>query len=141
MVRSFTNTFQRLLVRFDRRPFEFPTKVFGTVITGTLFAPVLREQIDRMNSRFGTRVHVAGIENNYFGGDVSVAGLLTGGDLVNARDRAKGNFVISPKTMLKSDEDIFLDGKTLAEVGNEIDLPITVADSNNLESVLRMSAS
>jgi putative radical SAM enzyme (TIGR03279 family) len=141
MVRSFTNTFQRLLDRFDRRPFEFPTKVFGTVITGTLFAPVLREQIDRMNSRFGTRVHVAGIENNYFGGDVSVAGLLTGGDLVNARDRAKGNFVIIPKTMLKSDEDIFLDGKTLAEVGNEIDLPITVADSNNLESVLRMSAS
>jgi putative radical SAM enzyme (TIGR03279 family) len=141
MVRSFTNNFQRLLARLEGRPFESPANLFGTVMTGTLFAPVLRQQIDLLNSRFGTQLRVASIENNYFGGDVSVAGLLTGGDLITAREQVEGDFVIIPRTMLKSDEDIFLDGTTLDEVGSELQLPIATADSNNLESVLRACAS
>ena len=39
-----------------------------------------------------------------------MAGLLTGGDLLAARGRINGDLVVIPKTMLKSDEEIFLTG-------------------------------
>ena len=61
----------------------------GTIFTGTLFAPELKKMIDKMNARFGTRLSVEPLENSYFGGDVSVAGLLTGQDLVKARERVR----------------------------------------------------
>ena len=41
-------------------------------MTGTLFAPVLKKLIERLNVRFRTRLYVVGVENQYFGGDVSV---------------------------------------------------------------------
>jgi NifB/MoaA-like Fe-S oxidoreductase len=46
--------------------------------------------IDKFNARFGTKLIVESLENSYFGGDVSVAGLLTGQDLLNARERVAG---------------------------------------------------
>ena len=140
MVRSFNNSFDRLLTRLDRRPLVHAGKVHGTIMTGTLFAPVLRKQIDALNSRFGTRLHVTAVENNYFGGDVSVAGLLTGGDLISSFGKVAGKFVIIPQTMLKSDEDIFLDGITLDTLRERIGLPIMSADTSNLEAALRQHA-
>ncbi len=113
MVRSFDNDFNSLLHRLERRPLKEPGKIFGTVLTGTLFAPELRKMVNKLNTRFGTRIHVEAVENNYFGGDVSVAGLLTGGDFLSARGQVRGNFVIIPKHTLKSDEEIMLDGMTL----------------------------
>src|SRR6195256_2250732 len=77
MVRSFENEFAALLKRLDRRPPPAANRLCGTIMTGTLFAPNLQRQISRLNQRFGTQLHVAGINNGYFGGDVSVAGLLT----------------------------------------------------------------
>src|SRR5256714_1737107 len=76
MVRSFTNEFEALMRRLDRKPLRNPERLFGTVMTGTIFAPVLRKQIERLNHRFQTRLEVVAVENQYFGGDVCVAGLL-----------------------------------------------------------------
>ena len=65
-------------------------------MTGTLFAPELRGAIERLNARFGTRLSVVGVENRYFGGDVSVAGLLTGECYTAARDSLRGKFIVIP---------------------------------------------
>ncbi len=128
MVRSFTNEFAALLKRLERRPLSHHAKLRGTILTGTLFAPVFKPLIERLNVRFGTQLMVEGVENNYFGGDVSVAGLLTGGDLVSARGRISGEFVIIPRSTLKSDEDIMLDGMTLAELTMKLGLPVYAFD-------------
>lgn len=110
MVRSFNNEFDGLLRNLERRGIKHPDEIDGTIVTGTLFAPALQPLIDELNQRFGTKLRVEGIENNYFGGDVSVAGLLTGGDVLTARERFQGKFAIIPRTTLKSDEEIMLDG-------------------------------
>ena len=128
MVRSFDNDFNSLLQRLERRPLKEPGKIFGTVLTGTLFAPELRKIVNKLNTRFGTRIHVEAVENSYFGGDVSVAGLLTGGDFLSARGKVRGNFAIIPKHTLKSDEEIMLDGMTLDALRAEFGLPIHPAD-------------
>ncbi len=136
MVRSFENDFNNLLHRLERRPLKEPDRIFGTVLTGTLFAPELRKMLSTLNTDYGTRIHVEAVENNYFGGDVSVAGLLTGGDFLAARRQVSGNFVVIPKHTLKSDEEIMLDGMTLEALRAEFALPIYPADLDSFAGLL-----
>ena len=139
MVRSFINQFQSLMRRMDRANASEATperSVCGTIMTGTLFAPVLEQLIDGMNQRFGTRLKVVAVRNEYFGGDVSVAGLLTGGDFLAARGEVSGDFVIIPKVALKSDEAIMLDGMRFEALREEFDVPLHACDFQDLVSTI-----
>jgi putative radical SAM enzyme (TIGR03279 family) len=132
MVRGFANQFDSLMRALERKPVlaarSSGRALCGSVMTGTLFAPVLRRMIERMNQQVGTRLEVVAVENDYFGGDVSVAGLLTGGDFLAARARVRGDFVIIPKVALKSDEPIMLDGMSFAELLGQFSVPIYALD-------------
>ena len=148
MVRSFENEFSALQRRLERRARAVgeplgraPAELFGTILTGTLFAPVLRRQVESVNVRFGTRLHVAAVENDYFGGDVSVAGLLTGGDFAAARERVRGDFVIMPRVALKSDEPIMLDGMRLEELQRQFEVPLYAFDFAGLAEMLESISS
>jgi len=136
MVRTFCNEFTALLKRFDRHPPKAARQVNGTIMTGTLFAPILERQIEKLNERFGTRLHVAAVQNDYFGGDVSVAGLLTGGDIFAARDRIRGDFAIIPLSTLKSDEEIMLDGMTIKTLRERLGVPVHPADLSAFASLI-----
>jgi len=136
MVRSFSRQFQGLLRKLEAHPPAQPHTLRGTIMTGTLFAPVLRSMIDRLNQRFGVRLTVVAVENLYFGGDVSVAGLVTGGDLLAARAEISGDFVIIPRTMLKSDEDVMLDGLKIEEIERQLGLPVRAVDFNEFSDLI-----
>jgi putative radical SAM enzyme (TIGR03279 family) len=136
MVRSFANEFARLLRRLERHDWTMSNRKRGTIFTGVLFAPVLREMIDKLNRRFGTELIVEALENSYFGGDVSVAGLLTGQDLLQARERIAGEFVVIPRQMLKSDEAIMLDGMHITEVSRALGQPVHALNLKELAKLL-----
>ena len=132
MVRSFANEVEAMMRRV-----KCPTKgdaqasgraLFGTIMTGTLFAPVLRQMIDRLNARFRLRLHVLPVANDYFGGDVSVAGLLTGGDFAAVRNQVEGEFAVIPRVALKSDEPIMLDGMSFENLQRQFDVPVYAFD-------------
>ena len=109
---------------------------FGTIVTGEMFAPILKEQIDRYNGLHGTKLHVIAVPNTYFGGDVSVAGLLSGRDLLAVRDQIVGDFAIIPSVMIKSDEPILIDGMSYDEVRRQFPVPVYDLDTNGLISFL-----
>lgn len=136
MVRSFANEFAALVRRLEREQWTSASNTSGTIFTGTLFAPVLRKMIDRLNEKFGTRLVVEALENSYFGGDVSVAGLLTGQELVQARQRVTGDFVCIPRQMLKSDDAIMLDGMKLDEVSRALGQPVHAINLKELATLL-----
>ena len=133
MVRSFANDFNKFMRRLERTRLR---RTPGTVFTGTLFAPELKKMIDKLNVQFGTRLIVEPLENSYFGGDVSVAGLLTGQDLLQARDKVTGEFVVIPRQMLKSDEAITLDGMNLKDVARKMGQPIHAVNLQELAALL-----
>jgi len=137
MVRSFESEFAKLVRRLERESWTSSKQTSGTIFTGTLFAPVLKKMIDKFNARFGTRLIVESLENSYFGGDVSVAGLLTGQDLLNARERVAGEFVCIPKQMLKSDDAIMLDGMNVNEVSSALGQPVHAISLQELPSLLQ----
>jgi NifB/MoaA-like Fe-S oxidoreductase len=136
MVRSFANEFDALMRRLDRRPPRNPERLFGTIMTGTIFAPVLRKQIDRLNRRFQTRLQVVAVANKYFGGDVSVAGLLTGGDFIAASRQVSGDFAIIPRVALKSDDPVMLDGMRFEDLQKEFAVPVYAQDFESLAKAI-----
>jgi putative radical SAM enzyme (TIGR03279 family) len=126
------------------KPLNIPTRRDSdkaTIITGEMFAPILSEQIDRYNKICGGRFDVLAVPNTYFGGDVAVAGLLTGQDLINVRDRIKGDFVVIPKHIIKSDEPILLDGMSYDELKEKLGVPIFAFDTPEFMEFLNKRAS
>ncbi|PYS44255.1 MAG: DUF512 domain-containing protein [Acidobacteria bacterium] len=143
MVRSFTNQFDALVRRLDRRTGAVArpsrraqSNRSGTIMTGTLFAPVLRKHVARITERFGFRLEVVAVENDYFGGDVSVAGLLTGGDFLSAREQVRGQFAVLPRVALKSDEPVMLDGMRFEELREQFDVPVFAMDFSSFAAAL-----
>ncbi len=140
MVRNFViefEQFKRRLVGNSRSAFQRQArKLNGTIMTGTLFAPVFGKMISELNERFGARVKVLAVPNEYFGGDVSVAGLLTGGDFAAVRNLVNGDFAILPRVSLKSDEPIFLDGMRFDELQKQFRVPLYAFDLAGLTNYL-----
>ncbi len=96
----------------------------GTILTGEMFAPILREQIEKLNAVIGSRLKVLAVPNTYFGGDVAVAGLLTGQDFLAVKDKIVGDFAVIPKHTIKSDEPILLDGMKFEDLKEQFNVPI-----------------
>lgn len=68
---------------------------------------------------------VFAIKNDFFGENITVAGLITGRDLVNQlKGKELGDALIIPSVMLKSDSKIFLDDYTVTRVEEELGLRV-----------------
>jgi putative radical SAM enzyme (TIGR03279 family) len=151
MIRSFLNSFEKLLkgIRNSRFKTEnrsaenariqafaikpkskhrsslvFNKTLNGTILTGEMFAPILNGQIEKLNKILNSHFRVVAVPNTYFGGDVAVAGLLTGQDFLAVRDKIQGDFVIIPKNTIKSDEPVLLDGMRFEDLKREFAVPI-----------------
>ena len=128
MVRSFNNGFASLVKRATRQSLPAAEKLNGYDFHRNAFRSRAGKDDRRFQRALRHTFEGRGVANNYFGGDVSVAGLLTGGDFVSAKQRISGDFAIIPKTTLKSDEDIMLDGMKLAELTGKLGVPVYPLD-------------
>ncbi|MBV9240798.1 MAG: DUF512 domain-containing protein [Acidobacteria bacterium] len=126
-----------IVPRNPRSAIRDPRSMYGTILTGEMFAPILGEQIERYNAERGTRLTVLAVPNGYFGGDVSVAGLLTGQDIVAMKGKIVGDFVIIPRATIKSDEPIFLDGMPYETLKRNFDVPVYDLDTDGLIEFLK----
>jgi putative radical SAM enzyme (TIGR03279 family) len=117
-------------------PVSGASDLHGTILTGEMFAPILSEQIEKFNVMAGTKLHVLAVPNTYFGGDVAVAGLLSGQDYLKIKDRIVGDFVIIPKHTIKSDEPVLIDGMAFDDLKDQMGLPLYDLDLPGLIDVL-----
>ena len=90
-----------------------------TVVTGVAATPFIQQVIDKAKHLFPRlKANVVTVVNKFFGETVTVAGLVVGGDIVDAlanRDDL-GEVLLLPRVMLRETEDVFLDGMTLDEL-------------------------
>jgi NifB/MoaA-like Fe-S oxidoreductase len=88
-------------------------------------APFLRELLA------GLPVDVIAAENSFFGKTVTVAGLLTGRDVLSAlRDRPLGARVLIPSVMLRHGTSCFLDGMTAEELEAALGAPVAAVEAD-----------
>ena len=94
----------------DGRPVTILTGTYGARVLGPLLASHPR-----------TDVEVHAIDNVFFGGNIGVAGLLTGEDIARAlHDVPDGSRCLLPDACLN--EGRFLDGLTLADLPREVEV-------------------
>ncbi len=80
------------------------------------------------------RFETYAITNSFFGPDITVTGLLTGRDIVNAlKDKELGDALLIPSNCLKADEDIFLDDMTLEELGSALQVNTIIVKSYGMD--------
>ena len=104
-------------------PAAFPSgKV--TLATGTLAAPLLQIFAARLHAECALDVQVIAVPNHFYGGGVSVAGLLTGSALRSAlAGRELGRLLLLPAATRNADG-VLLDDMAPAELEAELDMPI-----------------
>jgi putative radical SAM enzyme (TIGR03279 family) len=105
---------------------EFPNSNKFSIITGKLAYPYIKELMDRVVDKWNhLNIQVYGVKNDFFGEKITVSGLVTGQDIINQlKDKDLGNYVLIPKSMLKADENIFLDDYTVEQVANSLNTPV-----------------
>ncbi len=121
MVRTFLDEFEIELARRRSRPLSLQ----GTIITGTLFARTLQACIDQLNKKFGADLQIRPVENRFMGRRITVAGLLSGGDIAAALESIKpGKFVIAPSEAISRIDGIFIDGLSPQDISASIGIPV-----------------
>lgn len=85
--------------------------------TGTSFYPFLKKFIEKITDKEKIKIEVIPVENKIFGSSITVAGLLTGRDVIKAIfDRIKGNEILLIPDVLLNDEDKFLDDISISDL-------------------------
>lgn len=73
----------------------------------------------------GVKIDVRPIKNNFFGGGVNVSGLVCGCDIIEQlKDAEKADALIIPQSMLRDDDEIFLDDTTVAQVEEALGMKV-----------------
>lgn len=80
------------------------------------------------------KINTEKIINYFFGETITVAGLITAGDLINQlKGKNLGDELIIPKVMLKSDEPVFLDDLTVSDVEEALNIKVTASANDGYE--------
>lgn len=112
-----------------------------SIATGHLAYSYVQQQIDRICKAYpGKTVHIYPITNEFFGEQITVAGLLTGQDIMKQlKGKELGERLLLPSCMFRSGEEVFLDDVTRMEVQNALQVPVNIVKSSGqdlLEAVL-----
>lgn len=102
-----------------------------TIACGEGVFPYMKRIMSMINEKFpNITINTRAIKNNFFGGGVNVSGLVTGGDLIDQlRGDELGDRLIIPSSMLRFENDLFLDDVSTDDV--ELELGVTLVPVNN----------
>ena len=127
MIRSDSVEFYECLENLPEM--EYNRKV--TIATGTAASGFITELAETAMKRYDKlTVNVFAVRNDFFGGQVTVSGLVTGGDIIaQLKGHDLGEELLISENMLRADGDLFLDNTSLADVSDALGVAVTVTSS------------
>lgn len=108
-----------------------------TIACGEGVFPYMKRIMSMINEKFpNITINTRAIKNNFFGGGVNVSGLVTGGDLIDQlRDDDLGDRLIIPSSMLRFENDLFLDDVSTDDVERELCVTLVPVNNNGNDLV------
>ena len=105
-----------------------PTRL--TVVSGASSAGYVETIVDDLNRITGLEVRLAVVPSRFFGGEITVTGLVTGRDiLLSLKGEDLGDAVLLPSSMLQDEEDRLLDDYTLESLAETLHTRLVVVDA------------
>ena len=107
-------------------------KINKTLVTGKLAYIFLNKMADKLKVKFpNVNIDIQMIENQFFGEKITVAGLITGQDIIKQlKDKKIAPNLLIPCNMLKSDEDVFLDDVTVGDIEKALQVKADIVKSS-----------
>ena len=88
------------------------------------------------NTFEGLEIQVFPIRNDFFGHSITVAGLLTGKDIVSQlTGKDLGDELLFPSVCLRAEGDVFLDDMTPSELSEKLSTPVRAVGSDGAEFI------
>ena len=114
-----------------------------TIATGQLAYPMMQDFAERVQQAFPqVQVQVKKIRNDFWGPTITVAGLITGQDLLAQLEGLDlGSELLIPANMLRHEQDRFLDDLTLEQVQETLGVPALPVENDAFELLARMLGS
>ena len=114
-----------------------------TIATGQLAYPMMQDFAERVQQAFPqVQVQVKKIRNDFWGPTITVAGLITGQDLLAQLEGLDlGSELLIPANMLQHEQDRFLDDLTLEQVQETLGVPVLPVENDAFELLARMLGS
>jgi len=108
-----------------------------SMATGKLAYVYLKGFLEKIQEKFPNRkVHLYAITNDFFGEMITVAGLITGKDLIRQlKGKPLGSRLVLPSCMFRSGEEVFLDDVTRDEVKTALQVPVNIVKSSGQDFV------
>lgn len=108
-----------------------------TIACGEGVFPYMKRIMSMINEKFpNITINTRAIKNNFFGGGVNVSGLVTGGDLIDQlRGDDLGDRLIIPSSMLRFENDLFLDDVSTDDVERELGVTLVPVNNNGNDLV------
>ena len=140
MITSLLTEFEEEMNFLDEYLPDYNSPRTVSVCTGTAAYPTVKAMAARLEAQVeGLTIHVYEIINHFFGESVTVAGLLTGQDmLTQLAGRELGDQLIIPENTLRADEAMFLDDMTPAELSEQLGVSIRMGKNNGAEFIREM---
>ena len=108
-----------------------------TVATGESAYPLIKNIVDISTKKWhNLYCNVKQIKNNFFGGHITVTGLITGGDLIEQlKGEELGENLLISSSMLRHEKDKFLDDITVRQVENALNVKVLIIENDGFEFV------
>ena len=108
-----------------------------SIATGILIAPVIREFINKINSKYpNIKVNIYPITNDFFGERITVSGLLTGRDIIKQlKEKELGDKLLLPCDLLRSNERVLLDDVTVSDIEDELGIKVEIVNKGGKDFI------
>lgn len=126
MIAVFENEFQKEITSLKRKTqkqkemknIEEKNKKEITILTGKITYNFIKDKSRIVEEKLSNiNIDVRYVENNYFGTNITITGLMTGNDILETlKDVPSDMMIVIPDVCLKEDEDIFLDDVKLQDL-------------------------
>ncbi|MEG5162173.1 TIGR03279 family radical SAM protein [Microcoleus sp. AT3-A2] len=118
-IRQFIQQFETAFEKLQPMQVEPPRKLVWVV--GNAVEKAFEPIVQQLNQIPGLSVNMAALCSHYWGQTITVTGLLTGQDLLEAlQGRDLGDGILLPSVMLKQGEPRFLDDMTLEQLASSL---------------------
>lgn len=136
-IRQFLKAFQKAAKKL---PKKLPAPRRYTWVVGNAVEQAFQPIVKRLNQVAGLQVQMVAIASQYWGQEISVTGLITGQDILQAlQGQDLGDVVLIPSVMLKHDDPRFLDDMTVEELSSHLKAKIlSVGDVEELVEIFRV---
>ena len=142
LIENGVGQFRDFIDRFNDEFPEFPEKVKKptkvSIVTSTLvydiFVKLVKPVLDKIKN---LEVNFYKIENNFFGDSVTVAGLLTGKDIISQLEGVDlGDSVWTTYRILNDDQTLTLDDMTVEQISEKLNTTFKISKNDSIKEII-----